>query len=320
MGVSLPSSYQDIHAFGGMEKRLAASLHSSTPATSGATVLPADAPAARLCHLVLRPDFDGYGFRIVAGKMSRLPRVNAVEPGSPADVADLRVNDTIVEVNGASLEGLGHQDVVQLIKSAPNEVRLLVVDDDTAAWYDDHGIAVRGDLPNVIQVIKVNAAASKTSETRSQAAASSSASPGSATTSSQECPGGLRLCYLRKWPSFEGYGFCLRGGEKHPGYFIEGVVAGGPAHLGGLRDDDRLVEVNAMPAENMSYREITERIGKKPDQVDLLVIDRETDELFASRNQKPSGQSDGVQRRWTPARTTAVRHWDIQATEGKYWN
>lgn len=81
-----------------MDKRLAASLHSSAPATSGAAALPADAPAARLCHLVARPDFNGYGFRIVAGNVRSLPCVIAVEPGSPADVAGLRTNDTIVEV------------------------------------------------------------------------------------------------------------------------------------------------------------------------------------------------------------------------------
>ncbi|KAH7986873.1 hypothetical protein HPB51_026597 [Rhipicephalus microplus] len=90
-----------------------------------------------------------------------------------------------MQVNGVILDGLGHGDVMQLVKFTPNEARLLVVDDETAAWYKRRGIALR---------------------------------------------------------------------------------------------------------------------GKEPDQVDLLVIDRETDEAFASRHQKPSGQADGVLRRWTPAR------------------
>ncbi|KAH7934545.1 hypothetical protein HPB51_029089 [Rhipicephalus microplus] len=120
------------------------------------------------------------------------------------------------------------------------------------------------------------------------------------TSSAHELAGGLRLCYLRKWPDYEGYGFSLRENEQN--YFITAVVPDSPAELGGLRNDDRLIEVNAVSVENRSYQEIMWRISKEPDQVDLLVIDHETDEAFASRQQKPSGQADGVLRRWTPAR------------------
>ncbi|KAL3200016.1 hypothetical protein MRX96_043649 [Rhipicephalus microplus] len=230
--------------------------------TSGITTQLAKPPAARLCHLVRRPEYDGYGFKLIPATQGYLPRVSAVEPGSPAEATGLRSNDTVVEsspvfratylpcrLNGVILDGLGHEDVMQLVKSTPNEARLLVVDDETAAW------SLRG---------------------------------------------GLRLCYLRKWPDYEGYGFSLREDEEN--FFITAVVPDSPAELGGLRNDDRLIEVNAVSVENRSYQEIMWRIGKEPDQVDLLVIDRETDEAFASRQQKPSGQADGVLRRWTPAR------------------
>ncbi|KAL3235471.1 hypothetical protein MRX96_048305 [Rhipicephalus microplus] len=243
--------------------------------TSGITAQLAKPPAARLCHLVRRPEYDGYGFKLIPAKQGHLPLVSAVETGSPADAAGLRSNDTVIEVNGVILDGLGHEDVVQLVKSTPNEARLLVVDDETAAWYKRRGIALRGDTLNVV----------RTSSKKS---------------SRKELAGGLRLCYLRKWPDYEGYGFSLRENEQN--YFITAVVPDSPAELGGLRNDDRLIEVNAVSVENRSYQEIMCRIGKEPDQVDLLVIDRETDEAFASRQQKPSGQADGVLRRWTPAR------------------
>ncbi|XP_075539833.1 Na(+)/H(+) exchange regulatory cofactor NHE-RF2-like [Dermacentor variabilis] len=261
----------------------------------------ASAPAApRLCHLVRWPEYDGYGFKLLSAEPRHLPRVTAVEFGSPAEAAGLRVNDTVVEVNDASLEGLAHQEAVRLVKSIPNEAHLLVVDDETAAWYKRHGIAIRGDLPNVVHT------SSKVSSTRKprwkQGGTASISSTSSGTMTPAELAGGLRLCYLRKWKNYEGYGFSLREDKERQGYFITGVMPNSPAELGGLRDDDRLVEVNAVSVENKSYPEIMGRIEKEPDQVDLLVIDRETDEAFASRSQKPSGQADGVLRRWTPGR------------------
>ncbi|KAH7960436.1 hypothetical protein HPB49_019551 [Dermacentor silvarum] len=267
-----------------------ASPRSSGPAISvcGMVTLLASAPAARLCHLVRWPEYDGYGFKLLAMKHGHLPRVTAVESGSPAEAAGLRANDTVVE------------EVVQLVKSIPNEAHLLVVDDETAAWYKTHGIAIRSDLPNIVHMSSKASSAGKARRRQDGTTSLSSLSSGSMTPG--ELAGGLRLCYLRKWRNYEGYGFSLREDKERQGYFITGVVPDSPAELGGLRNDDRLVEVNAVSVENKSYQEIMGRIGKEPDQVDLLVIDRETDEAFASRSQKPSGQSDGVLRRWTPGR------------------
>ncbi|KAH7952609.1 hypothetical protein HPB51_028229 [Rhipicephalus microplus] len=265
--------------------------------TSGITAQLAKPPAARLCHLVRRPEYDGYGFKLIPAKQRYLPRVSAIEPGSPAEAAGLRSNDTVVEVNGVILEGLGHEDVVQLVKSTPNEARLLVVDDETAAWYRRRGIALRGDNLNVVRT----SSKKSSRKVRSKGITTSgSINRSSGSLTSSELAGGLRLCYLRKWPDYEGYGFSLREDEEN--FFITAVVPDSPAELGGLRNDDRLIEVNAVSVENRSYQEIMCRIGKEPDQVNLLVIDRETDEAFASRQQKPSGQADGVLRRWTPAR------------------
>ncbi|XP_075744061.1 Na(+)/H(+) exchange regulatory cofactor NHE-RF1-like [Rhipicephalus microplus] len=178
------------------------------------------------CPAIRRPEYDGYGFKLIPATQGYLPRLSAVEPGSPAEAAGLRSNDTVVEVNGAILDGLGHEDVVQLVKSTPNEARLVVVDDETAAWYKRRGIALRGDNLNVVRTSSKNS-------------------------SRKELAGGLRLCYLRKWPDYEGYGFSLR--EYEENFFITAVVPDSPAELRGLRNDDRLIEVNAVSVENRSY-------------------------------------------------------------------
>ncbi|XP_065303918.1 uncharacterized protein [Dermacentor albipictus] len=303
MDPSFPSSVQSGSPPLSSDEPQTTSPRSSGPAisASGVATLLASAPAApRLCHLVRWPEYDGYGFKLLSAEHGHLPRVTAVEFGSPAEAAGLRVNDTVVEVNDASLEGLAHQEAVRLVKSIPNEAHLLVVDDETAAWYKRHGIAIRADLPNVVHTSSKVSSTRKPRRKQDGTASISSTSSGSMTPA--ELAGGLRLCYLRKWKSYEGYGFSLREDKERQGYFITGVMPNSPAELGGLRDDDRLVEVNAVSVENKSYPEIMGRIEKEPDQVDLLVIDRETDEAFASRSQRPSGQADGVLRRWTPGR------------------
>lgn len=273
------------------------------PSAPGKMVsLPAGAPAARLCHLVRRPDFDGYGFNLHADKQRKLQYVGAVDPGSPAEAAGLRANDTIVEVNGVNVEGTNHRDIVERIKSVPNETRLLVVDDGTAAWYREHGIAIRGDLPNVIQLSSVKAAARRSSKpAAAQEVAAAPHSNVQETAPAAAVHDGLRLCHLSKWPNFDGYGFNLHADKKRQGHFIGQVDPGSPAELGGLRKNDRLLEVNGISVEGESHREIIERIKRDPTQVELLVIDREGDEAFAKRKQKPCSQSESVVRRRTPA-------------------
>ncbi|KAH6940784.1 hypothetical protein HPB50_006551 [Hyalomma asiaticum] len=265
-----------------------------TTAPPGKVVsLPPGAPAARLCHLVRRPDFDGYGFNLHADKQRKLQYVGAVDPGSPAETAGLRANDTIVEVNGVNVEGTNHRDIVERIKSVPNETRLLVVDDGTAAWYREHGIAIRGDLPNVIQLSSVKAAARRASKPAAVA---------------QEA-----VAAPQSWPNFDGYGFNLHADKKRQGHFIGQVDPGSPAELGGLRKNDRLLEVNGLSVEGESHREIIERIKHDPTQVELLVIDREADEAFAKRKQKPSSQSESVVRRRTPAQQPGTEQQHQQA-------
>ncbi|XP_077508232.1 uncharacterized protein LOC144119517 [Amblyomma americanum] len=111
---------------------------------------------------------------------------------------------------------------------------------------------------------------------------------------------GLRLCHLVKWSNFDGYGFAMTPDRRRTGHFIAHVDIGGPAHLGGLRKRDRIVEVNGYDVEGQSYRDVVNRIKEDPTRVELLVIDRETDEEFARRRQRPSSLADSVVQRWTP--------------------
>ncbi|XP_055624454.1 Na(+)/H(+) exchange regulatory cofactor NHE-RF1 [Toxorhynchites rutilus septentrionalis] len=83
---------------------------------------------ARLCHVVKRPDFDGYGFNLHAEKGRPGQYIGKVDDGSPAESAGLRQGDRIIEVNGTNITTETHKKVVELIKSVPNETKLLVID------------------------------------------------------------------------------------------------------------------------------------------------------------------------------------------------
>ncbi|XP_058829086.1 Na(+)/H(+) exchange regulatory cofactor NHE-RF1 [Topomyia yanbarensis] len=83
---------------------------------------------ARLCHVVKRPDFDGYGFNLHAEKGRPGQYIGKVDDGSPAEAAGLRQGDRIIEVNGTNITNETHKKVVELIKSISNETKLLVID------------------------------------------------------------------------------------------------------------------------------------------------------------------------------------------------
>ncbi|XP_049768311.1 whirlin-like [Schistocerca cancellata] len=57
-----------------------------------------------------------FGFSVVGGQGDGVSaRVDHVQPGSPADKADLEVGDEILEVNGRSLEDASHTEVISHI-------------------------------------------------------------------------------------------------------------------------------------------------------------------------------------------------------------
>lgn len=85
---------------------------------------------ARFCHIVKWEHFDGYGFNLHAEKGKPGQYIGKVDEGSPAEAAGLRQGDRILEVNGESIANKTHKQVVELIKTLPNETKLLVVDPD----------------------------------------------------------------------------------------------------------------------------------------------------------------------------------------------
>ncbi|XP_056312401.1 uncharacterized protein LOC130223824 [Danio aesculapii] len=93
----------------------------------------------RLCHMTLSEQ--GYGFNLHCKKSRAGQFIRSVDPDSPAEHAGLRPRDRLIEVNGCSIEGLRHAEVVALVRAGGGETRLLVVDPDTDELFSRLGIA-----------------------------------------------------------------------------------------------------------------------------------------------------------------------------------
>ncbi|XP_017078865.1 Na(+)/H(+) exchange regulatory cofactor NHE-RF1 [Drosophila eugracilis] len=87
----------------------------------------------KTCHIVKRPDFDGYGFNLHSEKVKPGQFIGKVDADSPAEAAGLKEGDRILEVNGVSIGSETHKQVVARIKAIANEVRLLLIDVDGKA-------------------------------------------------------------------------------------------------------------------------------------------------------------------------------------------
>lgn len=101
---------------------------------------------ARLCHVVKRDDFDGYGFNLHAEKGKPGQYIGKVDDNSPAEIAGLRQGDRIIEVNSVNIGNETHKQVVQRIKAIACEVQLLVVDPNLASVTSDNHIIGSNDL------------------------------------------------------------------------------------------------------------------------------------------------------------------------------
>ncbi|XP_013103919.1 Na(+)/H(+) exchange regulatory cofactor NHE-RF1 [Stomoxys calcitrans] len=107
----------------------------STPSSPNSGSMPSspdviNKAATKLCHIVKRADFDGYGFNLHSEKSKPGQFIGKVDANSPAEAAGLKEGDRILEVNGTAINSETHKQVVQRIKAIACEVRLLLIDVD----------------------------------------------------------------------------------------------------------------------------------------------------------------------------------------------
>ncbi|KAF7221234.1 Na(+)/H(+) exchange regulatory cofactor NHE-RF1 [Nothobranchius furzeri] len=144
----------------------------------------------RLC--VIRRGSNGYGFNLHSERARPGQYIRAVDEDSPAERASLQPKDRIVEVNNIPVEGKTHSQVVAAIRAGSDEVRLLVVDPDTDAFFKRCRVTptaehLTGPLPESVANgdvdEKINSREAKADERNSKVSVSPSPSNASSNTS-----------------------------------------------------------------------------------------------------------------------------------------
>ena len=107
-------------------------------------------PCARLCHLKKVNYFDGYGFNLHNDKSRAGHFIGKVDAGSPAELAGLRHGDRVIEVNGVNITNENHQQVIERIKTVPNETKLLVVDSIADEYFQVNKIIICGEMSDIL--------------------------------------------------------------------------------------------------------------------------------------------------------------------------
>uniref|UniRef100_A0A8B9H057 Na(+)/H(+) exchange regulatory cofactor NHE-RF n=1 Tax=Astyanax mexicanus TaxID=7994 RepID=A0A8B9H057_ASTMX len=87
----------------------------------------------RLC--VIQKGSNGYGFNLHSEKTRPGQYIRAVDDDSPAEKAGLFPKDRIIQVNGVSVEGKTHSEVVAAIRAGGDKTTLLVVDPDADEFF-----------------------------------------------------------------------------------------------------------------------------------------------------------------------------------------
>lgn len=118
-----------------------------------------------------------------------------------------------------------------------------------------------------------------------------------------------RLCHIVKWDDFDGYGFNLHAEKGKNGQFIGKVDEGSPSQAAGLRQGDRIIEVNEINIANETHKQVVERIKAFPNQTKLLVVDQEADDYFRANNVIIKGTMANVKVIKTPERNpNSIEH------------
>ncbi|CAK6439820.1 unnamed protein product [Pipistrellus nathusii] len=212
----------------------------------------------------MRKGSNGYGFYLRAGPEQRGQFIKDIDSGSPAEAAGLKANDLVIAVNGESVESLGHDSVVEMIRKSGDQTSLLVVDKETdsiyrLAHFSPFLYYQNQHLPN----------------------GSVTEAPVPAPAASSRPDHKPRLCRLVKGD--DGYGFHLNAIRGRPGPYVKEVQEGSPAQLAGLEDEDVIVEVNGVNVLDELYEKVVDRVQSSGNSVTLLVCGKKAYEYFQAK-------------------------------------
>ncbi|KAM3860073.1 Na(+)/H(+) exchange regulatory cofactor NHE-RF1-like [Diretmus argenteus] len=248
----------------------------------------------RLCVLEKGPS--GYGFHLHGEKGKTGQFIRLVEPDSPAAAAGLLAGDRLGFVNGDSVEGESHQQVVARIRATDGPLEVIVVDADTAELLKKHNLLCRKEFVTEGIPVPGDGESDRGDAQSNGTPRESSPVPGQngevslrrLSVSSKEGKAEMRprLCHVKKGAN--GYGFNLHSEKTKPGQYIRAVDEDSPAQRAGLRPQDKIVQVNSVSVHGMQHSDVVAAIKAGGDETSLLVVDPETDDFFKSCRVMPT--------------------------------
>ncbi|KAM4731766.1 LOW QUALITY PROTEIN: Na(+)/H(+) exchange regulatory cofactor NHE-RF3 [Anableps anableps] len=194
----------------------------------------------------------GFYLRVEQNEEGHL--IRCLEMGGPAELAGMKDGDRILRVNGTFVDGLPHSEVVELVRNSGASVAFHILDESSYK----QAKALRVNLSDPRRTTVAKGVAKE--------------------------PPKPKLCYLVK--SSTGFGFSLRSVKGEPGLFMTEVVSGSVAYSAGVRNEDRLIEVNGENIENSTHDEVVEKIRQGGKSSMFLLVDKETDQFYCNKKAK----------------------------------
>ncbi|XP_058165575.1 Na(+)/H(+) exchange regulatory cofactor NHE-RF3 isoform X2 [Dasypus novemcinctus] len=195
----------------------------------------------RLCYLVKEGNSYGFSLKTVHGKKGVY--MTDILPQGVAMKAGILADDHLIEVNGENVEDASHEEVVEKVKKSGSHVMFLLVDKETDKHHSEQKIKFKRE-----------------------------------TASLKLLPHKPRVVEIQKGSN--GYGFYLRAGPDQKGQIIKDIDSGSPAEEAGLKINDLVVAVNGKSVEALDHDSVVEMIWEGGEQTSLLVVDKETDNIY----------------------------------------
>ncbi|KAK9974998.1 hypothetical protein ABG768_023062 [Culter alburnus] len=205
----------------------------------------------RLCHIKKEAPGLGLNILLVEGEKGKF----TVSPakGGAAEKAGVRKGDRLIWMDGAMTSELTHSAISKMVKKCSNHMTVLVIDSDSEKSY------VRRKMPIL-----------------------------PAMADAENMPYRPRRLHLVLGP--EGYGFLLRQEKAGAGrtvHMVREVDNGSPAELGGVKEGEMLLQVNAESTDSLSHEEVVSKIRQSGQQVTLTTITPQGKDFYTKLDLSP---------------------------------
>lgn len=127
----------------------------------------------------------------------------------------------------------------------------------------------------------------------------------------------IRLCSVKKWSDYDGYGFNLHNEKGRPGHFVGSVEPHSPAAAAGLLEGDQIFEVNNGSVRSDDHNTVIQRIKMRPDEVTLLVATPAVGAQYINQDIWPHSRMSNIQTNIGPDAPPTVITSEVNTSIGK---